>query len=150
VADPTVLEVYRREVTPELYRDVRELYKRHSIAEDARDLDGLISTLTPDCLYELAQTGHRWEGHDGARRFYTELLTAFPDIRFDLTDIVIGPQGVCEEAEVTATQRAPWLGAPPADGRLAWTVVIWFRWDPTQRLFSGEKIYTSGIDLPAV
>src|SRR5881227_524670 len=77
MADPTVLEVYRREVTPELYREVRELYKKHSIAEDARDLGGLISTLTPDCVYELVQTGHRWEGHDGARRFYTELLTAF-------------------------------------------------------------------------
>jgi len=42
MADPTVLEVYRREVTPELYRDVRELYKKHSLAEDARDLAGLI------------------------------------------------------------------------------------------------------------
>ena len=107
MADPTVLEVYRREVTPELYRDIRELYKTHSIAEDARDLPGLISTLTPDCVYELAQTGHRWEGHEGAARFYTELLTAFPDIHFDLTDIVIGPQGVCEEARVTGTHKAP-------------------------------------------
>ena len=115
MAAPTVLEVYRREVTPELYRDVRELYKTHSIAEDARDLPGLISTLTPDCVYEIVQTGHRWEGHEGAARFYTELLTAFPDIRFDLTDIVIGPQGVCEEANVSATQQAPWLGVPPVE-----------------------------------
>jgi predicted ester cyclase len=144
-----VLEVYRREVTPELYRDVRELYKKHSLAEDARDLDGLISTLTPDCVYVLVQTGHRWEGHDGARRFYTELLTAFPDIRFDLTDIVIGPQGVCEEANVSATQVAPWLGEPPAEGQLGWKVVIWFPWDSERRLFRGEKVYVSGIDLSA-
>jgi predicted ester cyclase len=164
MADPTVLEVYRREITPELYRDVRELYKTHSLAEDARDLDGLISTLTPDCVYELVQSGHRWEGHEGARRFYTELLTAFPDIRFDLTDIVIGPQGVCEEANVSATQHAPWLGleastakpptpsenlgTPPTGEALEWKVVIWFPWDPEQRLFRGEKIYVSGIDLP--
>ena len=148
MADPTVLEVYRREVTPELYRDVRELYKKHSLAEDARDLDGLISTLTPDCVYELVQTGHRWEGHDGARRFYTELLTAFPDIRFDLTDIVIGPQGVCEEANVSATQHGQWLDTPPTGEPLEWRVVIWFPWDPAQRLFRGEKIYVSGIDLP--
>ena len=148
MADPTVLEVYRREVTPELYRDVRELYKKHSLAEDARDLEGLISTLTPDCVYELVQTGHSWEGHDGARRFYTELLTAFPDIRFDLTDIVIGPQGICEEADVTATQSAPWLGTPPAEGRLEWKVVIWFPWDTDRRLFRGEKIYVAGIELP--
>jgi len=169
--DPTVLEVYRREVTPELYREVRELYKRHSIAEDARDLDGLISTLTPDCVYELVQTGYRWEGHEGARRFYTELLTAFPDIRFDLTDIVIGPQGVCEEADVTATQSAPWLDTPPPrapqapvtsagrrrlrrrrfppqSGRLEWKVFIWFPWDPELRLFRGERIYVSGMELP--
>lgn len=148
MADPTVLDVYRREVTPELYREVRELYKKHSIAEDARDLDGLISTLTADCVYELVESGHRWEGHDGARRFYTELLTAFPDIRFDLTDIVIGPQGVCEEADVSATQRAPWLGTPPSGEPLEWKVVIWFPWDPEQRLFRGEKVYVSGIDLP--
>jgi predicted ester cyclase len=150
MADPTVLEVYRREVTPELYREVRDLYKKHSIAEDARDLEGLISTLTPDCVYELVESGHRWEGHDGARRFYTELLTAFPDIRFDLTDIVIGPQGVCEEADVSATQRAPWLGTPPSGEPLEWKVVIWFHWDPEQRLFRGEKVYVSGIDLAPV
>jgi hypothetical protein len=147
VPDPSLLEIYRREVTPEDYRDIRELYKTHSIAEDARDLPGLISTLTPDCVYELVQTGHRWEGHEGAASFYTELLTAFPDINFALTDIVIGPQGVCEAANVTATQQAPWQGVGPVEGQLEWKVVIWFPWDPAQRLFRGEKVYTFGIDL---
>lgn len=146
--DPSLLEAYRREFTPELYTEVRELYKTHSIAEDARDLPGLISTLTPDCVYEIVQTGHRWEGHDGAARFYTELLTAFPDINFELTNIVIGPQGVCEEANVTATQQAPWLGVGPLEGRLEWNVLIWFPWDPEQRLFRGERVHTFGFDLP--
>ena len=148
MADPSVLEVYRREITPELYTEIRELYKTHSIAEDARDLPGLISTLTPDCVYELVQSGHRWEGHEGAVRFYTQLLTAFPDIRFDLTDIVIGPQGVCEEADVSATHAAPWLGVEPTGERLAWKVVIWFPWDEERRLFRGEKVYVSGIAIP--
>ena len=53
MADPTILAVYRREITPGFYSEIRELYKTHSIAEDARDLRGLISTLTPDCVYEL-------------------------------------------------------------------------------------------------
>ena len=61
---------------------------------------------------------------------------------------MIGPQGVCEEANVAATQQGPWLGTPPAEGRLEWKVVIWFPWDPEQRLFRGEKVYVSGIDLP--
>jgi len=150
VAGEAILELYRREVTPALYTEIRDLYKRHSIAEDARDLPGLISTLTSDCVYVLAQSGHRWKGHGGAARFYTELLTAFPDITFDLADIVIGPQGVCEEAHVTATHAAQWLGIEPSGERLEWDVVIWFPWDAERRLFRGEKVYVSGIDLPQV
>jgi len=145
VEHDAVVELIRRE--PGDYDAIRELWKKHSIAEDARDLPGLIATLTTDCVYELVQTGHRWQGHEGAARFYTELLTAFPDIRFDLTDIVIGPQGVCEEANVSATQQAPWLGEQPREGQLEWKVLIWFPWDPERKLFRGEKVYTFGIDL---
>ena len=135
-----VVELIRREPTD--HDAIRELWKKHSRAEDDRDLPGLISTLTPDCVYELVQTGHRWEGHEGAARFYTELLTAFPDIHFDLTDIVIGPQGVCEEARVTGTQREPWIGNPPTGELLTWRVVIFFPWDRARKLFRGEKVYT--------
>jgi predicted ester cyclase len=137
-----VVELIRREARPEEHDEIRELWKRHSIAEDSRDLPGLISTLTEDCVYELAQSGHRWEGHEGAARFYTELLTAFPDIRFELTDIVIGPQGVCEEARVTGTHRAKWLDYEPTEERLEWRVVIFFPWDRERRKFKGEKVYT--------
>ena len=137
-----VVELLRRDLTPELYDEIRELWKAHSIAEDNRDLPGLLATLTEDCVYELAGMEYRWEGHEGAARFYTELLTAFPDIHFDLTDIVIGPQGVCEEARVTATHRADWLEYPASGERLEWRVVIFFPWDREQRKFGGEKVYT--------
>ena len=148
MASERVLELLRREPAGGEYAAIRELWKRHSIAEENRDLPGLLSTLTDDCVYELVQTGHRWEGHEGAARFYTELLTAFPDILFDLTNIVIGPQGVCEQANVTATQQAPWLGQPPVEGPLEWQVFIWFPWDLEQGLFRGEKIFVSGIEIP--
>ena len=145
-----VRELIRRDAAPQEYDEIRELWKRHSIAEDNRDLPGLISTLTDDCVYELVQTGHRWHGHEGAARFYGELLSAFPDIHFDLRDIVIGPQGVSEEADVTGTHEAAWLGAPPSGERLSWKVAIFFPWDPAKRLFRGEKIYTAGLPLTDV
>jgi predicted ester cyclase len=144
-----VVALMRRDPTQEEYDEIRELWKRHSIAEDSRDLPGLISTLTEDCVYELVgMDGARWEGHDGATRFYTALLTAFPDIHFDLTDIVIGPQGVCEEARVTGTHRAEWLGQPPSGERLEWNVAIFFPWDAEKRRFKGEKVYTAGLPVP--
>jgi predicted ester cyclase len=140
-----VIAKMRREITPELYDEIRELWKRHSLAEDARDLPGLISTLTDDCVYELRPGGERWDGHEGATRFYTELLTAFPDIHFDLTDIVIGPQGVCEEARVTGTHRGRWLAVEPTGEHLTWNVVIFFPWDEERRLFRGEKVYSDAF-----
>ena len=144
-----IRELIRLEPTSEEYDAVRELWKRHSVAEDNRDLPGLLATLTEDCVYELVQTGHRWEGHEGAARFYMGLLGSFPDIHFDLTNIVIGPQGVCEEADVTATHEGEWLGIAPTGERLAWRVVIFFPWDSERRLFKGERIYTAGLPLPA-
>jgi predicted ester cyclase len=143
-----LLELIRRDPTPADHEEIRELWKRHSIAEQDRDLPGLISTLTEDCVYELVQTGHRWEGHEGAARFYTGLLGGFPDVDFRLTDIVIGPQGVCEEADVSGTHEGEWLGIPPRGERLSWSVVIFFPWDPGRRKFKGEKVYTAGLPLP--
>ena len=145
---PDVRELIRRDPVPEEHDAIRELWKRHSIAEDNRDLPGLLSTLTADCVYELVQTGHRWEGHEGAAHFYAGLLGGFPDIDFQLTNIVIGPQGVCEEADVTGTFENEWLGVPPTGERLAWKVTIFFPWDRERRLFSGERVYTAGLPLP--
>jgi SnoaL-like polyketide cyclase len=135
-----------RDVDPAEYDAIRALWKRHSIAEDERDLPGLISTLTDDCVYELPQSGHVWEGHAGAARFYAGLLGAFPDIHFELTDIVIGPQGVCERARVTGTHQGDWLNWRATGEPVEFDVVIFFPWDPEEQLFKGETVY---VDLPA-
>jgi len=146
VARDDVRELLKREITPELYDRIRQEWKTHSIAEDQRDIAGLISTLTPDCVYETVQTGHRWEGHEGARRFYTQLLGAFPDIHFDLIHIVIGPQGVSEEARVTGTFQHDWLDFPATGARVEFKVVIFFPWDPSLAKFRGERVYFDAGD----
>jgi hypothetical protein len=58
-----------------------------------------------------------------------------------LTDIVIGPQGVVEQADVEGTHAADWLGQPPTGERLEWKVVIFFPWDPEARKFKGERVF---------
>ena len=71
-----MIEQLRRDVSAKEHDEIRELWKRHSIAEDNRDLPGLISTLTETAICEVRPDGARWEEHEAAR-FYTELLTAF-------------------------------------------------------------------------
>ena len=136
-----VVDRLRMPIDADEYDEIRELWKQHSIAEDARDIEGLMATLTDDCVYELVQTGDRWEGKEGATRFYLGLLGAFPDIVFELTDIVIGPQGVFEVADVHGTHEGPWLGAEPTGERVEFTVMIHFPWDPARKLFTGERVW---------
>ncbi|GIU94784.1 MAG: hypothetical protein KatS3mg012_1241 [Gaiellaceae bacterium] len=142
MASDRILQLLRSPVDPDELAEIRELWKAHSIAEDNRDLPGLIATLTEDCVYEVMGTGARWEGHAGAERFYTELLTAFPDIHFELEYIVIGPQGVCEDARVTATHAGRWLDLEPTGERLEWRNAIFFPWDRGARKFKGETVFT--------
>jgi predicted ester cyclase len=132
--------------TAELRR-IKRLWVRHSIAEDRHDIDDLVATLSPDCVYELVSTSRRWDGHQGARAFYTELFAAFPDNNFALTEIVVGPQGVFEVARLTGTNLGPWAGAPPSGLPVDLEVLILFPWDPTTERFRGERIWL-GRGLP--
>lgn len=128
-------------ITPELYQKIRALWIKHSKAEDARDLQGLIDTLAPDCVYEIIPTGQRWERHEGARQFYSSFLGAFPDVKFAMSDIVIGPQGVFEVTEMTGTHHGTWAGIAPTGRTFRLQIVIHFPWDPKGEKFAGERIY---------
>jgi ketosteroid isomerase-like protein len=136
-----VVSLLRRKIDPDEYDAIRRLWMAHSIAEDNRNIPGLMATLTDDCVYTVVNNGVSWRGKEGATRFYQQLLTSFPDIHFDLQQIVIGPQGVYEEAHVTATYEKKWLNMPEPDGQpIEFTVTILFPWDPEQRLFTGERV----------
>jgi len=136
------LSLLRRKFEPDEYDVIRRLWIAHSLAEDKRDIPGLMATLTEDCVYMVVNSETHWHGKKGATRFYQQLLTSFPDIHFDLQQIVIGPQGVYEEAHVTATYQEQWLDLPEPDGQaIEFAVTILFPWDPEQQLFTGERIY---------
>ena len=137
----TVQARLARGFDPAELRRIKRLWVRHSIAEDRRDIEGLVATLAPDCTYEIVVTGQRWEGHDGARAFYTELFAAFPDNAFALSEIVVGPQGVFEVATLTGTNLGPWGGAEPSGLPVRLEVIIFFPWDPVAERFLGERIW---------
>jgi predicted ester cyclase len=138
---PTIRARLARPFDATELRRIKKLWVRHSIAEDRRDIDGLIATLAPTCVYEIVPTGQRWDGHDGARAFYTDLFAAFPDNRFALSEIVVGPQGVFEVATLTGTNLGPWAGVPASGLPVSLEVLILFPWDPATERFLGERIW---------
>jgi steroid delta-isomerase-like uncharacterized protein len=144
----TVQARLTRGFDPAELRRIKRLWVRHSIAEDRRDIEGLVATLAPDCVYEIVVTGQRWDGLDGARTFYRELFAAFPDNAFALSEIVVGPQGVFEVATLTGTNLGPWAGVPASGLAVALDVIIFFPWQPDVGLFGGERIWFDRAGLP--
>jgi predicted ester cyclase len=148
-ARPSLRKRITQDVDPIEYKAIRKLWIDHSRAEDARDIPGLIATLTEDCVYEVAPTGERWEGHDGARQFYATLLGAFPDVTFNVTDIVIGPQGVIEIADLVGTHLGRWAGLEPTGRPVNFKVIILFPWNRPRQKFDGEKVFFDRSELMA-
>ena len=62
-------------------------------------------------------------------------------MRFDLKDIVIGPQGVIEIATMRGTQRGAWQGQATTGRTAELDIVIHFPWEPRAEGFAGERIY---------
>ncbi len=58
-----------------------------------------------------------------------------------MTDIVIGPQGVFEVAQMTGTHLGPWEETAPSGRGVRLTILIHFPWDPSRQKFAGERIY---------
>lgn len=137
----TAKEMLNRELDPAEYEQIKDMWKTHSIAEDNRDIDGLMATLTEDCKYEIPQIGKTYHKKVGATQFYNDLLGAFPDIDFRLIQIYIGPQGVVEEARVKATHEKDWLVLPASGEEIEFETAIFFPWDPEAKRFKGERVY---------
>jgi hypothetical protein len=71
-------------------------------------------------------------------------------VRFELRDIVNGPQGVMEVAEMTGTYRGEWAGAPPTGRPVRLLVIIHFPWDAAAEKFGGERIYLDCAERGAI
>jgi predicted ester cyclase len=130
------------EVTQTQYDKIRSSWVKHVTDEAKGDIDGLLETMTSDCMYEIVQTGEIWEGHEGAREFYKSLMKAVPDAEFELLDIVVGPQGVFGAANMTGTQKFPFAGNDQCGQKILWRLINLFSWDPKQEKFTGERLYS--------
>lgn len=125
--------------------EVKALWYRHAVAENARQVEDLVATLTDDCVYEIVPWGLTYRGKDEARRFYRELWTALPDVRLRLLRHVVDEQCLVEESVVSGTHHGPWHGLAPTGRRVEFPLVIFF---PVHGgLFTGERLYFDGTDL---
>lgn len=147
-----ILSLLQRETSQEEYDAVRaqwfahvdneeKLFVPHTDEEGAAALDAVLATFTDDGTVSLP-TGEAWHGIEGAREFYEWFLTAFDTMVWSPKVVVIGPQGVADIAEMTATQRKKFGPLDQIDKAVRVLWVIYWPWDPEQKKFAGEQVHS--------
>jgi hypothetical protein len=152
-SDPRFQGRFAWEITPEEYDTVRstwlkhvgaeeKLFVPHSEEDEEQQLAIVRSTMTDECIYEIKATGERLEGWGGALEFYKSFLAAFSGMQWVPQTVVIGPQGVLDVADMTATQETPFGGIDQVGEQVRLEWVIYFPWNPEQKKFEGETFYS--------
>jgi steroid delta-isomerase-like uncharacterized protein len=123
----------------------QDCVRRHLEFENAQNIEGTLSTLHPQCVFEDLPLDKVYRGIEGARQYYTELWTAFDvtvesRLRHWTTD-----GNLIAETTFVGAHRADFLGNPPKGRsiRLPLVVIVSFR----DGLMAGERFY---YDLAAL
>jgi steroid delta-isomerase-like uncharacterized protein len=113
--------------------------------ENAQDLEGTLSTLHHDCIFEDLPLNKVYRGITGARQYYKELWSAF-DIAVESRLRHWSTEGnLIAETTFVGSHRSEFLGVAPCGKsiRLPLVVVVTFR----DGLMSGERFYYDLADL---
>jgi hypothetical protein len=102
----------------------------------------MLSVFTEDCVMELAKTGQRWQGYAQATAFYRVFPASLLDMAWVPQALVVGPQGVLDVVNMTATLDKPLAGFTEVGKQVHLQWVIYFRWLPKEGRFKGEIIYS--------
>ena len=121
-----------------LHRNKR-LWEKHVIAENRRNIPGLLATLIDDPLYILMATGQEYRGKDGVASFYQGLFDGLPDASFDLVSVTIGEEMVVEESRFHGTHNGPLFGIPASGKFITFPLIILF--PVVGERFYGERMY---------
>ena len=119
---------------------IRRLWQRHVIAENRRDIPGLLATLCDDPTYIIIATGLTFRGQEQVATFYQSLFDAVPDATFDLRNQYVGEEGVVEESVLKGTHDGKELfSLPPHGGHIELPLTIVFPMQGDK--FWGERMY---------
>ena len=117
----------------------KRLWQKHVLAENKRDIPGLLATLVDEPLYEIKATGLQYAGKDRVASFYQGLFDGMPDANFDLKTVTIGEEMVVEESVFTGTHTGPLFNLPPSGQFITFPLIIMF--PVIGDKFGGERMY---------
>jgi steroid delta-isomerase-like uncharacterized protein len=116
------------------------MVEQHVRFENAHDLDGVLGTFGNTARYDDEAWGEHYSGADGVLEFYTQLMTALPDLEIEVLRRHITDEVVVLEVMIRGTHLGAWRGLPSTGRRVEVPLCGVYTFDDQDRL-AGERIY---------
>lgn len=116
------------------------LVDEHIRLENAHDLEGVLRTFGDHARYDDESWSEHYEGRDGVRCFYEQLMEALPDLEIDIQRRHLALDAIIVEVIIRGTHLGAWRGLPATGRRVEVPLCGVYTFDSDNRL-AGEKIY---------
>jgi steroid delta-isomerase-like uncharacterized protein len=113
---------------------------QHLRLENQHDLEGVLSTFGDMARYDDEPWDEHFDGRDGVRQFYTQLMTAIPDLQIEVRQQHVADEAILVEVVIRGTHLGGWRGLPATGRRVELPLCGIYTFDSDDRL-AGEKIY---------
>ncbi|HVJ05960.1 MAG TPA: ester cyclase [Candidatus Saccharimonadales bacterium] len=114
--------------------------EEHVRLENAHDLEGVIQTFGEMARYDDEPWDQHYEGRQGVRLFYEQLMAALPDLNIEIVSRHVAEEAVILEVVIRGTHSGGWRGLPATGRRVEFQLCGVYTFDGDERL-AGEKIY---------
>lgn len=116
------------------------LVQEHVRLENDHHLEGVLGTFGENARYQDEAWGDSFEGRDGVRLYYEQLLVALPDLKIQVQHQHVTDDNVVLEVLISGTHLGPWRGLPATGRRVNLPLCGVYTFDDGDRL-AGERIY---------
>jgi len=116
------------------------IVEEHVRCENAHNLEGVIQTFGETARYDDEPWDLHYEGRDQVRQFYTQLMTALPDLSIEIVRRHVAEETVVLEVVIRGTHLGAWRGLPATGKSVELPLCGVYTFDENDRL-AGEKIY---------
>lgn len=116
------------------------LVEQHIRLENAHDLEGILGTFGDTARYEDEAWGEKFQGRDGVRSFYGQLMRALPDLEIDVQRRHVTDDAILVEVVIRGTHLGSWRDLPATGRRVEVPLCGVYTFDDDDRL-AGERIY---------
>lgn len=116
------------------------IVEQHVRLENEHDLEGVLRTFGDTARYDDEPWGEHYEGRDGVRLFYEQIMKALPDLEIEVQRRHVTDDAILLEVMIRGTHLGGWRGLPATGRRVEFPLCGVYTFDSDDRL-EGEKIY---------